>query len=93
MPKVVKPASPTTEGNNGKNTASTKVQQFDVRTIALQLFLDRIIYPIFPTLHDCLTEMKDQFIGGDVGYKQPRLQQMYALFMSRLAHINSSFIY
>lgn len=80
MPKVLKPTSPSTDTSTGKNNTSTysKVQQIDVRTIALQLFRDQIIYPIFHTLHDCLNEIKDQYLGAsDLGYQQPRLQQMY----------------
>lgn len=90
MPKTIKPSSPTADSNNGKISSSTKPQQIDVRTIALQLFRDQIIYPIFPILHDCLTEMKDHFLGGDLGYQQPRLQQMYVRsFYSSISYPNS----
>ena len=48
MPKT-KPSSPGTDGNGGKSGTTpysyTKSQQIDVRTIALQLFRDQIIYP------------------------------------------------
>ena len=81
MPKVLKPSSPSTESASGKNGSSvfsyTKAQPIDVRTIALQLFRDHVIYPIFPTLHDWLNEIKDQFVtGNDLGDQLPRLQQM-----------------
>ena len=84
MPKVLKPTSPTesTTGKAGPSSYS-KVQQIDVRTIALQLFRDQIIFPIFPILHDCLNEIKDHLLSAsDLGYQLPRLQQMYGLMFS-----------
>ena len=82
MPKSMKPSSPGNDVSGGKTGVGgysfTKTQQIDVRTIALQLFRDQIIYPIAATLHDWLNEMKDHLVSAnELGYQLPRLQQMY----------------
>ncbi|PSR72172.1 hypothetical protein PHLCEN_2v11964 [Hermanssonia centrifuga] len=80
MPKVIKPSSPS--GQNGKSGPTYKTQQIDVRTIALQSFRDQIVHPLFPVLHDRLTELREQYPVSS-GYQQPRLQHMLLVLVSQ----------
>lgn len=84
MPKAHKPNSPVSQ--NGKASMSSltlnSTQQIDVRTIALQLFRDSIIYPAFPALHARLLLQREQ-APETPGYQQPRLQQMLLVLVSQ----------
>lgn len=78
MPKAHKPNSPGGQNGKGSVTSALMLQalpQIDVRTIALQLFRDRIIYPAFPILNARLLAQREQ-PAESPSYQQPRLQQM-----------------
>ncbi|KAI0082036.1 HbrB-domain-containing protein [Panus rudis PR-1116 ss-1] len=85
VPKSHKPTSP---AQNGKGSMSGLLHQttpqIDVRTIALQAFRDRIIYPLFPVLNSLLLAYRDQqFESPGFQQRQPRLQQMLLVLVSQ----------
>ena len=82
MPKSHRPSSPTATQNGKGSTSNIFLQsstsQIDVRALALVLFRDRIILPLFPKLYARLTMSKDDNAFGPES-QQARLQQMYVL--------------
>lgn len=67
-------------------TPALSTAHIDVRTLALRCFRDRIILPVFPRLHACISLQKSD--GGSAsspvdGHTFPRLQQMLLVLVSQ----------
>ncbi|OJT09469.1 hypothetical protein TRAPUB_14049 [Trametes pubescens] len=86
-PKPQRPSSPTS-AQNGKGIGASVLlpssgsTQLGVRALALALFRDRIVLPLFPRLNALLTLFKDEHPSSTEPH-QPRLQQMLLVLVSQ----------
>ncbi|KAI0790700.1 HbrB-like-domain-containing protein [Abortiporus biennis] len=84
MPKAHKSSSSPVHQNAKASVSSIALQstpQIDVRTIALQLFRDKIIFPAFHVLNSRLSEQMES--GESPSYQPSRLQHMLLVLVSQ----------
>ncbi|EIN11413.1 HbrB-domain-containing protein [Punctularia strigosozonata HHB-11173 SS5] len=74
------------KGGSMSGLGLTAAPQVDVRTVALRMFRDKIILPIYPRLHSKFTASKQEqenMFAETASHQQPRLRQMLLVLASQ----------